>query len=469
MRRFFAILSVLSLLYTSIPQPALAADLFNPNIILADSDLLDTKLPADYAQNFLVNHHSGIASRTFTDMDGKAKTPGALIAYYGKVYGVSQKYLLALIQKEQSLVTDPNPSKCQLDWATGYGRPDGSGCDDPHWQAHRGFASQIMNAAEYVQYFYAKDQQGVRRTFGYQPGEVAIIDNRPVIPANVATAMLYTYTPHLHGNTLLANIWASWFQSQYPDGSFLQGPDGQAYLVQNGFKRPFASKSALYSRVDQSQVITVDDATLAQYPTGSSIKFADYSLVRTPKTGGIYLLSGNFKRPIVSMKVFRAIGFNPEEINNVSPADLADYADGTPITLKSAYPTGALLQDKKSGNVYYVESGKKYPILSAEIMKADYPGKTLSSVSTSFLDALPAGDPVKFKDGTLVTSPVANGTIYVISNGTRRPFASPDVLTHLGYSLDHVIVTSDQALEIHPLGPAVITAIPDAQLVASNN
>jgi hypothetical protein len=433
---------------------------------LADSDLLDTKLPADYAQNFLVNHHSGIADRTFPDLDGKPKKPGELIAYYSQTYGVSQKYLLALIQKEQSLVTDPNPNRCQVDWAAGYGRPDGSGCDDPHWQAHRGFANQIVSAAEYVQYFYQKDKAGERRDFGYQPGEVAVIDNRPIIPSNVATALLYTYTPHLHGNTLLANIWASWFQSQYPDGSYLQGPDGQAYLVQSGFKRPFASKSALYSRVDPSQVFPVDDVTLAQYPTGSSIKFADYSLVRTPKTGGVYLLSGNFKRPIVSMKVFRAIGFNPEEINNVAPADLADYADGDPITLKNAYPIGALLQDKKSGGVYYVESGKKYPILSAEIMKADYAGKKLSVVSTSFLDALPTGGPVKFKDGTLVTSPIANGTIYVISNGTRRPFASLDALTRLGYDPSHVIVTNDQALQAQPLGPAVTTPIPDAQLNA---
>ena len=73
-----------------------------------------------------------------------------------------------------------------------------------------------------------------------------------------------------------------------------------------------------------------------------------------------------------------------------------------------------------------------------------------------------------FPSLTISTSPGAGGAIYVISNGTRRPFASPDVLTRLGYSLDRVIATNDRALEIQPLGPAVITAIPDAQLALNN-
>ncbi len=457
MKKFLPYFLAFSLLAPAFP--AAAATETNPSYVLSDDDLTDTNVPAGFSQQFLESRGGALSKMTFVDLDGTMKKPGDIIDYYGKSMGVNPKFLLALIQKEQSLVDDKNPSKCQIDWAAGYGRPDGSTCDTVH--PARGFTSQIINAAAFVECFYrdSTDRCGSRRTFGYFPGRATLIDNQPVTPANTATAIVYTYNPHLHGNNLLRRIWDRWFSVGYPDGSALAGSDGTVYLIQGGLKRKFASKSALYTRVDKNKVIPVSDTVLTSLESGADIAFADYSLVRDPANGTVYLLSGDKKRPIESMSVFRAIGFNPEEIDDVDAADLEPYTDGDAITLKSAYPTGALLQNKKTGGVYFVEDGKKKPIIDASIMKADYPTKKISIVSPETLEKYETAEPLKFKDGDLITSAGSNKAVFVVSNGQRRPIASGEAFEQLGYSWKRIIWTTEAVMALHPVGQPV-TGLP---------
>jgi len=459
MKRFLAIFLQISLLLSVLP--ARAAD-FDASVILADRDLTSTDVPPGFSQAFLESRGGALARMTFMDtlIDGSMKRPGDIIDLYGKIFGVNPRYLLALIQKEQSLVTDKNPSKCQIDWAAGYGRPDGSTCDTYH--PARGFANQIANAAAFVQCFYtdSTDKCGTKRTFGYFPGRATTIDGQTVIPANMATAMLYTYTPHVHGNQNLVKLWSGWFSLGYPDGSVLKAPDGTVYLIQGGLKRRFANNGALKTRTDASRIIAVTTAVLAGFEEGAPIKFADYTLAHVP-SGTVYLLTGDRKRPIESMEVFRAIGFNPEEIEDVTDEDLEPYAEGDLISLKSAYPTGTLLQNNKTGGVYFVENGVKRPIVSAEIMKINYPNKKISAVAPSTLDNYPSAEPVKFRDGELITSPGSNKAVFVVSNGMRRPIVSGEAFEQLGYSWKRIIYTTDDAVNLHPLGEPV-TAVPVA-------
>ena len=460
MKRFLLVLLQISMLASVLP--ARAAD-FDADVILSDKELTSTDVPPGFSQAFLESRGSGIADMTFRDelFSWSMMKPGDLIDLYGKSLGVNPRFLLALIQKEQSLVTDGNPSTCQIMWATGYGRPDGSVCTDAALQLkYGGFSKQVLGAAQFVRYFYDMEARGERRTFGFHPGVQATIDGQSVVPSNVATAMLYSYTPHLHGNQNLVKLWSGWFSLGYPDGSVLQSPDGSVYLIQGGLKRRFANNGALKTRVDASRIIPVSEAALAGFQEGASIKFSDYTLVRVP-AGTVYLLSGDRKRPIESMDVFRSIGFNPEEVDEVSDEDLEPYAEGELITLKSAYPTGTLLQNNKTGGVYFVENGVKRPIVSAEIMKINYPNKKISSISPSALEKYPSAEPVRFRDGELITSPGSNKTVYVVSNGLRRPIASGQVFEQLGYLWKRIIYTSDAAVNLHPLGEAV-TGIPTA-------
>ena len=73
------------------------------------------------------------------------------------------------------------------------------------------------------------------------------------------------------------------------------------------------SRGALTSRFDANKIVQVGQADLDKFPTGTSIKFAQYSLVRSPR-GTVFLLVDDKKRGFTSQEALRKIGVNPEDL-----------------------------------------------------------------------------------------------------------------------------------------------------------
>lgn len=399
-------------------------------------------------QKFLENQ-IGTLSKYQAEVFGVLKPASDIIYDAAQYYQISPKFLIVLLQKEQSLVTDSDPSQGQYDWATGYGVCDSCSKSDPDIQKFKGFFNQLNWASK-------RNRQYINEAgrWQFQVGGTYLIDGVLVTMENQATVNLYTYTPHIHGNELFHDLWHRWFTPLYPDGSLLQvsGQPG-VYLIKDGKKRPFWSKSAFLASYNQKNVIKVSQSELDIYDDGKPIKYAEYSLLQGPD-GNIYLITDNQKRLIESEEVFRNIGFNPEEVVAVEQADLDSYSDGEPVTLNSIYPTGTLLQSKQTGGVTFVQNGVQHPIWSKEILKSSFPGRRPSLVDESEMIKYPKGDPVLFRDGDLVTSPGTN-SVYVISNGQKRPIASADAFNSLGYKWANIIRTNDKSISIHPDGPAI--------------
>jgi hypothetical protein len=99
------------------------------------------------------------------------------------------------------------------------------------------------------------------------------------------------------------------------------------------------------------------------------------------------------------------------------------YQEGEVISVTSAYPTGALLQDKKTGGVYWLNAGVKAPIWDSMFLKTRFKNKKIISVIQSELEKYPTVDPIRFNDGDLVKSN-NSPTVFVIENGIKRPFDS---------------------------------------------
>lgn len=446
MRKIFVIISLIAIL---VPSITLAAE-FNPNYIISDNDMIDNgSLTLAQIQKFLENKGGYLSTYRTYDQNNNAKLASQIIYDAANYYGISSKVLLTILQKEQSLITDPDPSQDQLDWATGYGVCDSCSKDDPSIQQYKGFYNQVNWAAK-------RNRQYIEEAgrWNFVVGGTYIIDSVTVTMENQATVNLYTYTPHLHGNEVFWTLWNRWFIKKYPDGSLLQvqGERG-VYLIQNGKKRPFLSKVALISGFDTKKIILVSKSDLDVYEDGAPIKFPNFSILESP-AGRIYLIVENQKRYITSPEVFRKIGFNPEEVIKVSDADLVVYEDSDPITIEDIYPTGVLLQSKETGGITYVQNGVRHSIWSKEILNSQFKNRNIVKVDQASIDQYPKGEPVKFKDGDLVTSPNANG-IYVISNGQRRGIRSKAAFEALGYKWQNVIKTTDQALFIHPEGEPI--------------
>jgi len=458
MKKIRKSLSIILITLLLAPQLVLAAE-FNRNYILSNLDLTNAdSMSVTRVQKFLEVNNSGLATYTMNDPWDNKKTAAQIIYDAGKYWTISPQYILVRMQVEQSLTLATSPTQRQLDWATGYAVCDSCSTSDPAVQKYKGFYNQVNWSARRIRESYLTDLETRGYTLsGWGPGITKTVTDHngtyEVTPVNNATAALYTYTPHVYNaNYNVWRFWNDWFSKNYPDGSLLQvdGENG-VYLLQNGKKRAITSRSALVSRFDPSKIILVSRSNIELYEDGLPIQFQNYSLIRSTDTGRVFLLDGDERRYIESPEVFRTIGFNPEEIIEATESELRPYSFGQTINMQSIYPTGILLQSKETGGISYVENSVRHSIWSREILNSQFSRRTPVVVEQATIEQYESGDPIKFKDGELITSPGMRG-VYVVSNGQRRGIASQETFDSLGFKWENIIWTTDKAVQIHPEG-----------------
>jgi len=476
----FKKITVSSLIIIMLAMPAMAAE-FNPNYIISDNEILDkTTMSLTDIQNFLTDKGGYIANYSAIDYYGNTKTAAEIIYNAAannydcdgvalsenptlaeqklkcQPISINPQFLLVLLQKEQSLIDEKNPSQSRLDWATGYGCPDGGGCND-RW---KGFGKQVNSASlQFYEYMVSPErypyQAGKTYTFSNPYDTINDKQDITVTPANKATAALYNYTPHVYnGNYNFWKLWNQYFTRILIEGSLVQ-VEGElgVWIIQDGKKRPFLSKGALTSRYDPNKIITVKKADLDGYVKGDPIKFAQYSIVRSPQ-GDMYLLVNDEKRKIASSEIFRTLGFNPEEVEDASSQDLTYYENGSPITADDAYPTGALLQDPNSGGVYFAINRTKAPLIDPIFLKTKFKNYSVIKATAQELAKYEKIEPVKFEDGYLLKTNVAPA-VYVISDGVKRPIASGEVFESLGYKWENIMEVHSRVLALYDKGEVI--------------
>lgn len=420
---------------------------FNPQAILSDEDFFNTStLTADGIQRFLERKGSALAVYTARDIDGSQKRAADIIWRAAQTHGINPQVLLVVLQKEQSLIENPHPSQYSYDWATGFARCDSCSVDDPRVAANKGFVTQVEKAAWRKKYYTLNPDQ-----FQFKPGVLKIIDGLPVTPTNWATAALYNYTPHIRGNYSFWKLWNRYFAKMFPDGMIVKtSDDPQVWLIQNGKRRLFTSLSVFLSRFTEKNIAVVPHTDLETYEIDAPLKFPQYSLLQSPK-GAVFLFMDDKKYGIQSKKVFKKIGFQKEEIIFASQEDVDSIPTAGMISDPSHNPVGTLIQDKKTGGIYYVLNGVKHPIVERSLLTTKFAHNKIVPAKSDELAALSDGEPIKFADGTLVSTP-ASPTIYLISNEQKRPFLSPDAFTALGFAWSQVVQTNGRALDLHEEG-----------------
>ena len=132
----------------------------------------------------------------YTGSEGE--TAAEVITNVATSCGISPRVLLALIQKEQGLLTASGDTLTAHDYeaAAGYACPDGGACDPEH----AGFFRQLYGAAAQFQRYHQDPTAyavvaGQTTTLGYAPSETC--GTGEVTPVNQVTASLYNYTPYL--------------------------------------------------------------------------------------------------------------------------------------------------------------------------------------------------------------------------------------------------------------------------------
>lgn len=421
---------------------------FNPNYLISDDELQNWQsLGRSEILSFLKDKDGYIAELKTADKNGVNKRVSDIIYNAAKEHRINPKYLLVKLQKEQSLITDEDPTQKQLDWATGYGVCDSCSLSDPDIQKHKGFGTQVDSAAGIIRWYYdnAALEQWVKK-----PDQIYIIDGQTIKPANQATAFLYTYTPHLQGNKNFWELWQSWFGQVWPDGSLVKSADDPSvYLIEKNKKRKISSMSALVSRFNPKLILTVPTSELNNYVAGSPIDFPNYSILK--QADNYYLLDYDALRPFASAELVKKIGYNPDEFIEVTQTDVQNYAVGPTVTDAVLDITGELVKVKITNELFYLKNGAYHPIVNERIVKNNFPDLQIKKISAQSLQTYQEGDPIKFNDGALV-GVKTTGQVYVIENLKKRYIPSELIFNRLGYNWDNVNWVDELTTFLHEDG-----------------
>ncbi|MEN9557648.1 MAG: conserved secreted protein [Candidatus Parcubacteria bacterium] len=441
---------------------------FNPSLVLADSDVYELG-PMSYPRLVAFMRSKGaLADIMLPDIDGLTKPASEIVWRVANTYRMNPQFLLMLLQKEQSLVEDPAPTERQLDWATGFGVCDDCSKDDPSISDFKGFANQLEYAAKQMRDRYYMRVLTIGHTgTGLAPGRTTLIDGITVVPANIATAALYSYTPHIHGNQNAWKIWNRWFTRHFPNGTAVRGTDERVWWIRNGEKRPFASTTVASTMIDLEKIVDVGDAELSAYAEGQPINFPNYALLKEPD-GRIWLIVDDERRHITDMASFRAFGFNMDEVEEVTPEEIQPYTVGEPITTLSQYPQGQLLEEQATGQVWYAENGTRHLISDAAILGLYFKARKPKKVESSILGSLKAGEPYGLRDGELVKSPISPA-VFVIEHGQRRSIPDGDTFEGLGWKWKNIVTIPEITLINYPEGAPILLDGPATQLAAASS
>ncbi len=428
---------------------------FNPNNIISDSTFVDRfSMNLDSVQSFLGR---GFLSTYETfDFAGEKKSAAEIIYESSQRYGINPKVLLVLLQKEQSLITEQDPTEKQLDWATGYAVCDDCAMDDPRIARWKGFGKQVNSAAAQFIDGYLADIEEDGTAYGkYGPGVPLQVSGQTVIPENAATAALYAYTPHISGNKLFASLWDQWFSVNHPDGALMKSAERpEVYYIQNGTKRHITSYSVLVSRFDESLITIVSQSTIDSIPTGIAIQYPNYSLLMV--NGGRFLIVDDTVRPFDSEESFRKFGFQEDELIDASYDDLEGYTYGDTITKYTQYPTGRLVKITESGSYYYLEDGYRF-YLNPALLNMQFKRYPVYKVASTELTQLRDGGLMRMGNGYLVKA-AESPDVYLMSDGKKRKIDSESAFAAFGWSASNIITVDAEFLNLHANGELITDA-----------
>lgn len=427
------------------------AQAFDPNLIITDEEMQSwNSMSRADIQDFLEAQGGYLSQLVTEDSEGDEKSAAAIIADTAREFRINPKYILVTLQKESSVIRDPDPTKRQLDWAAGYGICDACKKDDPKLQKFRGFGNQVSYSAGIMRWYYDNmdEQSWIRRK-----GQTFSINGESVKPASNATAFLYNYTPHFHGNENFYKIWEQWFNETYPDGSLVRSEkDGRVYLIQDGVRRHVKNMSVLLSRFNPELILSVPESELLKHDIGAPISFPNYSILTTGSK--YYLVDFDELRPFASADVVRQLGYHPDEILDVSKNDIKDYRIGDTITGPTAQEIRGELVRTGSGQLYYLKNGTLSPMIDDSVAIVRFPDVTERAIDAGEFLSYTIGEILGYPNGTLIKNDVS-AEVYFIENGTRRHIKTADDFVALGFNWNNIHLVSDSVTAILPSGPTL--------------
>jgi hypothetical protein len=432
----------------------------------------EARVPSGYSAS------SGFSFGDFT-------SAGQVIATAAQVYGINPEVLIVTLEKEQSLVSGRsnfsgycnNGDEHKYAAAMGYGCPDSG--DRHSWTGvslyrrsgiertdtgttcvstadKAGFSQQTIRAAWLLKFGQQRSlgntswaiiggswdnsddpatcyggpmtQGSFKRcssdTPTYYDG-YTVIDGVSTHMDTGATAALYWYTPHFHGNQNFVSLFNQYFGIQYANDTYSPHPNGtlvalagRVYLIENGTKRWIASGDVFTSYGYpwfQVKTGTTGDTNLS---TGTDINTLAPGTIFYTDNSPVYVMtyvSGSLVKQQISAAAFNALGYNWSDVMYVSPANVPATTAPT-ILVDNQHPAGTLVAG--NGRVYLLaynssssQFTKKWVVNPDAFVTNNFDWNRVKTATAQDLSLADDSTSVDLRQGNVLFH---NGNIYLV-------------------------------------------------------
>ncbi|MBI4049751.1 MAG: hypothetical protein HY395_02990 [Candidatus Doudnabacteria bacterium] len=217
-------------------------------------------------------------------------------------------------------------------------------------------------------------------------GYDGVLATQSVTLGNFATAALYRYTPHVfNGNYNFWKFYTAWFK--YPNGTIIQLLNNPTlYVIDNGAKRPFSQFVATQRKLDLTKVITVSQTEFDTYFTEKPMPPLDGTLIKGDVSPAVYLIEDT-KKHALSYPVFVQRKFSFAKVVTVSQAELDSYETGSFV----APLDGTLITGEADKTVYLIDAGLKRPITYEVFVARKFSFAKLMKLTDGEVAGIPSG------------------------------------------------------------------------------
>ena len=365
-----------------------------------------------------------------------------------QAYAINPQVLIALLQKEQSLVTDTWPSVIQYRSATGYGCPDTAACSTQYY----GLTNQLTWAAKMFRSilnnspnWYTPYNLG-NNFIRWSPnsscgGGIVYIENR-------STQALYNYTPYqpnssalaagygmgdgcgAYGNRNFYLYFRDWFGYNTGPAAFKTAASPTIYTMAEGYKLAVPYMAALQDYgISADSIQTVSQSYVDSKPTppsSSGISNAISHVVKSPDDsdedgGSVYLISRGKRYQFTSMSQFYSYGFKE--------SDLSYLPLGYIFSIQSAGMASQFISSPY-GSLFKIENNKKRLFFEYSAYISQNPSDNTTALSYFLADKINSGDPLTNRP-ILIQQPTG-GEVKLYINNTYYGIPSYDALSCWG-------------------------------------
>ena len=414
-------------------------------------------------QTFLQNEGSGLA--TFSDIENCGPSNGPHYTFYAayyhcgsselasqiiydssQAYGINPQVILAMMQKEQSLITTPNPVSSQLNYAMGYGCADSATTctvsgffnqvDNGTWQLRANF--ELINGNNYWGYapsaypcngatnFYSNAlKPGNNITFydGYGNAYISF-----VLP-DAATADFYCYTPHVFpgsssqyysGYYWFVYYYSLWFGGTTTPYAFMSSTSSAVYLYVDGYKVVVPSMAILQDYgVSPASIQTFTQSYVDSIPSptvgANGISPVLSNTVQATNDPRIFLVTLGQKYTFTDMQQFYGFSFNTAGISYL------------PLSFIASINGSGYLSDyiqNTHNSVFQINAGYKRIIFDYPTFSSLDPSNSYTPVSDFVANSIPSSLPIS-NNALLVKNSV--GTVFLYRNNVLYGIPSLDI------------------------------------------